>query len=146
MSKQTLATKYRPKTFDDVVEQTPIKMTLQEQLKTDTIKNCYLFTGGAGTGKTTDARIFANEINKGIGSPIEMDAASNNSVEDVRKIIEDAKYKSMTGEYKVYIIDECHSLSNQAWQSLLKLIEEPPAKTIFIFCLEENGLVYTKKV
>ena len=107
MSKQTLATKYRPKTFDDVVEQTPIKMTLQEQLKTDTIKNCYLFTGGAGTGKTTDARIFANEINKGIGSPIEMDAASNNSVEDVRKIIEDAKYKSMTGEYKVYIIDEC---------------------------------------
>lgn len=107
MSKQTLATKYRPKTFNDVVEQTPIKMTLQEQLKTDTIKNCYLFTGGAGTGKTTDARIFANEINKGIGSPIEMDAASNNSVEDVRKIIEDAKYKSMTGEYKVYIIDEC---------------------------------------
>lgn len=145
MSKQTLATKYRPKTFNDVIEQTPIKMTLQEQLKTNTIKNCYLFTGGAGTGKTTDARIFANEINKGIGSPIEMDAASNNSVEDVRKIIEDAKYKSMTGEYKVYIIDECHSLSNQAWQSLLKLIEEPPAKTIFIFCLEENGLVYTKK-
>lgn len=111
----------------------------------DSDEHLYITDGYTVTHNTTDARIFANEINKGIGSPIEMDAASNNSVEDVRKIIEDAKYKSMTGEYKVYIIDECHSLSNQAWQSLLKLIEEPPAKTIFIFCLEENGLVYTKK-
>lgn len=100
----------------------------------DSDEHLYITDGYTVTHNTTDARIFANEINKGIGSPIEMDAASNNSVEDVRKIIEDAKYKSMTGEYKVYIIDECHSLSNQAWQSLLKLIEEPPAKTVIVFC------------
>lgn len=134
MAIKSLAVKYRPSTWSDVVEQDTIKGILQYQLLTGTVKNAYLFVGGAGTGKTTCARIFANEINKGEGNPIEMDAASNNSVEDAREIIRQAKTKSLNSEYKVFIIDECHMLSNAAWNALLKLIEEPPAKSIFIFC------------
>jgi DNA polymerase-3 subunit gamma/tau len=134
MAIKSLAIKYRPMTFDDVVEQDSIKIILKQQLDNDETKNAYLFCGGAGTGKTTCARIFANEINKHQGNPIEMDAASNSSVDDVREIIAQAKTKSLDSEYKVFIIDECHSLSNTAWQALLKLIEEPPAKSIFIFC------------
>lgn len=134
MAIKSLAIKYRPASFDDVVEQGSIKVILQQQLENDETKNAYLFCGGAGTGKTTCARIFANEINRFQGNPIEMDAASNSSVDDVREIIQQAKTKSLDSEYKVFIIDECHSLSNTAWQALLKLIEEPPAKSIFIFC------------
>ena len=134
MAIKSLAIKYRPTTFNDVVEQGSIKVILQQQLANDETKNAYLFCGGAGTGKTTCARIFANEINHHHGNPIEMDAASNSSVDDVREIIQQAKTKSLDSEYKVFIIDECHSLSNTAWQALLKLIEEPPAKSIFIFC------------
>lgn len=78
MSKIALANKYRPKTWGDVCEQKYIKDILENQIKTNSIKNAYLFCGGAGTGKTTTARIFANEINNGIGNPIEVDAASNN--------------------------------------------------------------------
>lgn len=134
MAIKSLAIKYRPNTWDDVVEQQTIKEILQQQLLTGTIKNAYLFVGGAGTGKTTCARIFANEINKHQGNPIEQDAASNNSVEDARELIKQAKTKSLDSEYKVFIIDECHMLSTAAWNALLKLIEEPPAKSIFIFC------------
>lgn len=133
MERQALAIKYRPKVFEDVTEQGSVRTILKQQLDTNTFKSAYLFCGAAGTGKTTCARIFANEINKGQGNPIEMDAASHNSVEDVRKINEQAKTKSLDSEYKIFIIDECHSLSNAAWQAMLKLIEEPPMKTIFIF-------------
>lgn len=134
MAIKSLAIKYRPKTFDDVIEQENIKIILKQQLSTGTTKNAYLFCGGAGTGKTTCARIFANEINNHQGNPIEMDAASNSGVDDVREIINQAKTKSLDSEYKVFIIDECHSISNTGWQAFLKLIEEPPAKSIFIFC------------
>ena len=134
MAKQTLAVKYRPQTFDDVTEQESIKTILQQQLSCDEVKNAYLFCGGAGTGKTTTARIFANEINHGQGTPIEMDAASHNGVDDVRDIIQQAKTKSIDSEYKCFIIDECHSISNTGWQAFLKIIEEPPAKSIFLFC------------
>ena len=130
----SLAVKHRPKTFEDVVEQESIKVILEQQLKTNSIRHAYLFTGGAGTGKTTCARIFADEINHGQGSPIEMDAASHSSVEDVRNIVQQAKSKSLDSEYKVFIIDECHAISLMGWQAFLKLLEEPPAKSLFIFC------------
>lgn len=131
---QSLAVKWRPKTFDEVVEQSATKVILQQQLNTGEIKNAYLFCGGAGTGKTTCARIFANEINKGKGIPIELDAASNNSVDDVREIIEQSKTAALDSEYKVFIMDEVHALSNSAWQAMLKVLEEPPMKSIFIMC------------
>ena len=131
---QALATKYRPSSFDDLCEQSEIRTILTNQLQTGDIRNAYLFTGPAGCGKTTSARIFANEINKGLGSPVEMDAASNNSVDDVREIIQDAKTQSLDSEYKIYIMDEVHALSNNAWQAMLKLLEEPPKKSVFILC------------
>lgn len=131
---QNLSTKYRPQSFSDVIGQDNIRLILQNQLDTGTFKSSYLFCGGAGTGKTTCARIFAKEINKGLGNPIEMDAASNSGVDDVRNIIQQAQTKSLDSEYKIFIIDECHSISNTGWQAFLKLIEEAPAKSIFIFC------------
>lgn len=130
----SLAVKYRPTKFEDLTEQGSVVAILTNQIATNTIKHGYLFCGGAGTGKTTSARIFANMINKGLGEPIELDAASNNSVDDIRRLCEDSQTQSMDSEYKVFVIDECHSLSNQAWQAMLKTLEEPPAKSIFIFC------------
>ena len=134
MAKMSLSVRYRPKTFEDMTEQSAIKDILMNQLKTKTFQHGYLFTGPAGTGKTTSARIFANMINEGKGNPIEVDAASNSGVDNIRQIIEDAKRKPLDAEYKIFIVDECHSLSNGAWQALLKTLEEPPKFTIFIFC------------
>ena len=134
MSKISLAVKYRPKSFEDVVEQTAIKDILTDQIKTETFQHSYLFCGPAGCGKTTAARIFASDINKGKGNPIEVDAASNNGVENVREIIDGARRKALDSDYKVYIIDECHMLSNGAWNAMLKLLEEPPKTTVFIMC------------
>ena len=134
MAKQTLAVKYRPKSFDDVVEQQAIKDILTDQIKTGTFQHSYLFCGPAGCGKTTAARIFANDINGGKGNPIEVDAASNNGVDNVREIIDGARRKSLDSDYKVYIIDECHMLSTGAWNAMLKLLEEPPKTTVFIMC------------
>lgn len=131
---QSLAVKYRPTTFKDVVEQDEIKTILSNQIINKDIRNAYLFVGSAGTGKTTCARIFANEINENKGNPIEIDGASNNGVDNVREIIEQAQAKSLDSEYKIFIIDECQMLTIQAWNAMLKLIEEPPLKTIFIFC------------
>lgn len=134
MAKEALAVKYRPKVFEDMTEQSAIKDILTNQINTRTFQHGYLFTGPAGTGKTTSARIFANMINNGKGNPIEVDAASNSGVDNIRQIIEDAKRKPLDAEYKIFIVDECHSLSNGAWQALLKTLEEPPKFTIFIFC------------
>lgn len=104
---KTLAVEYRPKTFDDVVEQEAVKRILQHQIDTGTFKNAYLFTGAAGTGKTTSARIFASAINGGTEGMIEIDAASNNSIDDIRGLTDMAKYKSLAGKYKVFVLDEC---------------------------------------
>ena len=134
MASRALAVKYRPQTFEEVTEQEILTTILKQQISSKQIQHCYLFCGPAGCGKTTCARIFANEINGGQGITVELDAASNNGVEDVRNIIQQAQTKSLDSEYKVFIIDECHSLSNAGWQAFLKLLEEPPAKSIFIFC------------
>ena len=134
MSKESLAVKYRPRSFEDLTEQTAIKDILENQIRTKTFQHGYLFTGPSGTGKTTSARIFASMINDGKGNPIEVDAASNSGVDNIRQIIEDAKRKPLDAEYKIFIVDECHSLSSGAWQALLKTLEEPPKFTIFILC------------
>lgn len=134
MARQSLATKYRPTDFSSLTEQSAIKDILENQIRTKTFQHGYLFTGPAGTGKTTSARIFANMINDGKGNPIEVDAASNSGVDNIRGIIEDAKRKPLDAEYKIFIIDECHSLSSGAWQALLKTLEESPKYAIFILC------------
>ena len=131
---EALATKYRPRTFKDVVCQDNIKKVLTNQLDTGEVKQAYLFSGSAGTGKTTSARIFANEVNGGKGKPIEIDGASNNGVDNIRNIIDDCRMKSLDSKYKVYIIDEVHMLSIGAFNALLKVLEEPPKGVIFILC------------
>lgn len=131
---EALATKYRPRTFSEVVCQDNIKKVLTNQLDTGEIKQAYLFCGGAGTGKTTSARIFANDVNGGKGKPIEIDGASNNGVDNIRSIIDDCRMKSLDSKYKVYIIDEVHMLSIGAFNALLKVLEEPPKGVIFILC------------
>lgn len=131
---EALATKYRPRTFKDVVCQDNVKKVLSNQLQTGEIKQAYLFCGSAGTGKTTSARIFANDVNGGKGKPIEIDGASNNGVDNIRSIIDDCRMKSLDSKYKVYIIDEVHMLSIGAFNALLKVLEEPPKGVIFILC------------
>lgn len=134
MAKKTLAVTYRPKDFNSIVEQNAVKSILQYQVETGTFKNAYLLCGTSGSGKTTSGRILANAINKGKGLPIEIDAASNSGVENVRNIIDGAHKRALDAEYKVYIIDEAHQLSNAAWNAFLKVLEDAPKYTIFIFC------------
>lgn len=138
----SLNTKYRPVTFDTICGQNITTAILKKVVETKSFKNCYLFAGASGCGKTTMARCFANAINNGIGNPIEIDAASNNSVDNVRDIISSAAQRSFDGsEYKIYIIDEAHMLTTAAWNAFLKTIEEPPKYTIFIFCTTEPNKI-----
>ena len=130
----SLSNKYRPQHFSDVFGQNSIIKILEKQLEKKEYKNCYLFSGPSGCGKTTIARIFANEINNNYGNPIEIDAASNNGVDNIRNIIEGANQRSLDSEYKIYIIDECHMITPQGWNAFLKCIEEPPKYTMFMFC------------
>lgn len=130
----SLATKYRPKEFEDAVSQSSVIKILRKQIETNNIKNAYIFSGVSGTGKTTLARIMSNKINNNQGKPIEIDAASNNGVDYMREVVKSAKERAIDCTYKVIIIDECHVLTNASWQSLLKVIEETPKFTIFIFC------------
>ena len=130
----SLAVKYRPKRFEDTLSQKSIITILKKQLELRKYTNCYGFFGPSGCGKTTIARIFGNEINQGRGNIIEIDGASNNGVDAIRAIIEEANQRSLDSEYKIYVIDECHMITNAGWNAFLKTIEEPPKYTIFMFC------------
>jgi len=143
MPKIALYNLYRPKVFEDVCEQEAIITILKNQLETKTTKNVYLFTGPAGCGKTTTARILAKAVNGYVGSPIEIDAASNNGVDSVRDIIQRASQQALDSEYKVFILDECHLITGAGWGAFLKLLEEPPRKTIFIFCTTDPQKIPT---
>ena len=129
-----LATKYRPATFADMTEQTLIVDILTNICKSELVNRNYLFIGPAGCGKTTLARIMGNILNQGKGEPIEIDAASHSGVDKMREIIQQAHSYPIGCAFKIFIVDECHSLSSQAWQALLKTLEESPAKSIFVFC------------
>ena len=129
----TLAVKYRPKTFEDVVEQDVIKSILQNQLKTNTIKNCYLFCGPAGCSKTSLGRLFSRSLNGSKENVVELDAASHSGVDDFRQLLKDSKLKPIGTPYRIFLIDECHALSNASWQAALLSIEEPTPTSIFIF-------------
>ena len=157
-----LPLKYRPMTFDDVVGQEHVVRTLRHAIEAGRIANAYLFIGPRGIGKTTLSRIFAKALNcsspKGVepcgecdncreiaqGRSLdvtELDAASHNKVEDVKPIIESVQFKPASSKFKIYIIDECHMLSNAAWNALLKTLEEPPAHVRFIFATTEGDKV-----
>ena len=157
-SYQVIARKWRPQTFDDVVGQDHVVRTLKNAISRNRIAHAYLFVGPRGTGKTSTARIFAKALNA-TGGPkadfdpqdpiaqsiadgscldvIEIDGASNNGVEQVRELRDTVRYAPAQGKFKVYIIDEVHMLSTQAFNALLKTLEEPPAHAKFIFATTE---------
>lgn len=161
MAYQALYRKYRPTNFDEVVGQTHIIQTLKNAIVQNRIAHAYLFCGPRGTGKTSIAKIFAKTLNctnsqdapcgvcenckmAANGSHpdiIEIDAASNNGVDEVRNLIDKVKYAPMQGKYKIYIIDEVHMMTSGAFNALLKTIEEPPAHVIFIFATTEPNKV-----
>ena len=141
------ARKYRPQTFEDVVGQQAITNTLQNAIKNNHLAQALLFCGPRGVGKTTCARILAKEINRdGTQSEtedfsfniFELDAASNNSVDDIRSLTDQVRIPPQTGKYKVYIIDEVHMLSQAAFNAFLKTLEEPPKHAIFILATTEK--------
>ena len=145
------ARKYRPVKFEDVVGQNHVTTTLQNAVKNEKVAQSLLFCGPRGVGKTTCARILANEINGfDIDNPLEnnnnlniyeLDAASNNSVDDIRSLIDQVRYAPQAGKFKVYIIDEVHMLSNAAFNAFLKTLEEPPSYAIFILATTEKNKV-----
>ena len=141
------ARKYRPQTFKDVVGQQAITNTLLNAIESNHLAQALLFTGPRGVGKTTCARILARKINQeGYDDPyedfafnvFELDAASNNSVDDIRNLIDQVRIPPQTGKYKVYIIDEVHMLSQAAFNAFLKTLEEPPRHAIFILATTEK--------
>jgi DNA polymerase III subunit gamma/tau len=129
---------YRPQVFEDVIGQSLVKSVLENALKKNLVKHAYLFSGSKGIGKTTLARIFANELNSVGKNPetkidiIEMDAASNTGIDDIRQLIDSARIPPLVGKYKIYIIDEVHMLSKNAMNALLKILEEPPLYIVFL--------------
>jgi len=129
--------KYRPANFDAVVGQDHIVKVLESSIKTNKVSHAYLFVGSRGVGKTSVARIFAREIGVSNNDLYEIDAASNRGIEDIRELRDGARVLPFDSKYKVYIIDEVHMLSKDAWGALLKTLEEPPRHVIFILATTE---------
>tara|TARA_Y100001968_G_scaffold296747_1_gene305144 strand:- start:38 stop:604 length:567 start_codon:yes stop_codon:yes gene_type:complete len=152
---EPLHQKYRPQSFDDLIGQHSIVLTLKQAITTNRIAPAYLFSGPRGTGKTSSARILARSLNCissnlpttnpcgkcelcrtiSLGSAldvIEIDAASNTGVDNIRELIEKAQFAPVKARWKIYVIDECHMLSTAAFNALLKTLEEPPKKVVFI--------------
>ena len=136
-SNQALYTKYRPQKFSEVIGQNQVTDVLSAALKQDNVAHAYLFSGSRGTGKTSVARILANEIGTTEKDLYEIDAASNTSVEDIRSLNEAVLTMPFDSKYKVYILDEVHMLSKSAFNALLKTLEEPPLHIIFILATTE---------
>ncbi len=124
--------KYRPQSFDDVVGQPQLVTLLQSAIKQNKVSHAYLFCGGRGTGKTTVARIFARDIGCNPEDIIEIDAASNRGIDEIRELREAVRTAPFSSPYKVYIVDEAHMLTKEAANALLKTLEEPPSHVIFI--------------
>ena len=157
MAYKALYNKYRSQTFDELVGQEAVVTTLKNALRTNKISHAYLFSGPRGTGKTSVARLFSKALNceEGLGHQcnncencklisegnhpdvVEIDAASNSGVDEVRNLIDKVKYSPIKGRYKIYIIDEVHMMTNSAFNALLKTLEEPPEYVIFILCTTE---------
>jgi len=129
--------KYRPKTFKEVLGQDHIVDVLESSVNTDKVSHAYLFMGSRGTGKTSVARIFAEQIGVTENDLYEIDAASNRGIEDIRALRDGVRVLPFDSKYKVYIIDEVHMLSKDAWGALLKTLEEPPKHVIFILATTE---------
>ena len=140
-SHQSLYRAYRPATFKDIVGQEHITNALAEQIASQKIGHAYLFAGTRGLGKTSIARIFARELGCSDRDLYEIDAASNNSVDDIRLLTENVYTLPFDSTYKVYILDEAHMLSKGAWNAFLKTLEEPPAYVIFILATTELSKV-----
>ena len=128
---------YRPKNFDEVDGQQDVVKVLQQSIKKDNVNHAYLFSGSRGTGKTSVARIFANEIHCDPIDIVEIDAASQNSVENVRELSEIVRTVPLKSDKKVYILDEVHMFSKSAFNAFLKILEEPPVHSIFILATTE---------
>ena len=137
MSDQALYRKYRPEAFADLIGQEHIVAALEGALKQDKLAHAYLFSGGRGTGKTTSARIVARVLGTSASDLYEIDAASNRGIDNIRELRENVGTLPFDSKYKVYIIDEVHMLTKEAFNALLKTLEEPPAHVIFILATTE---------
>src|SRR3989339_583505 len=133
--------KYRPKNFSEVLGQDHIVKVLESSIETNKVSHAYLFVGTRGTGKTSVARIFATSIGVSANDMYEIDAASNRGIEDIKLLRDGARVLPFDSKYKIYIVDEVHMLSKDAWGALLKTLEEPPKHVIFILATTEFSKV-----
>ena len=138
---QSLAVKYRPQTLNDLIGQNITTRILNKVIEKQQYKNAYLWAGPSGCGKTSGARALARAINGSLDGLIELDAASNGSIDQIRALVDSANQRSLSSTYKIILIDECHAISTAGWQVFLKCLEECPEYTIFMFCTTEPNKI-----
>ncbi|MEK7197961.1 MAG: AAA family ATPase, partial [Patescibacteria group bacterium] len=137
MGNLVLYRKYRPQNWEEVIGQEHVVKTLTNAIKLDRVSHAYLFAGPRGTGKTTIARLLAKSLGASDLDLIEIDAASNRGIDEIRELRDGIKFAPTAGKYKVFIIDEVHQLTKEAFNALLKTLEEPPAHAIFVLATTE---------